>query len=403
MIMQPISDKQREYIRSARRRWNIKTGATRSGKTYLDILYTIPARITERRGRDGLVVLLGNTRGTLQRNILDPMAELYGSSRVGQIRADNTATLFGERCYCLGADNKKHVDRLRGASIKYCYGDEVTTWSAEVFEMLKSRLDKPGACFDGTCNPESPTHWFKKFIDSDADIYSQAYTIDDNPFLPPDFVAELKKEYAGTVYYDRYIRGLWCLAEGLVYPNFGTDCIAPSVNRDYTRWVLSMDYGIQNPTAILLWGYSGGVWYAVDEYYHSGRESGRQKTDLEYYCDMDAFARDLPIECLIIDPSATSYIALCKQRKKYKIRQAVNDVLDGIAKTSGCIGSGKIKICDRCERTIAEFGLYSWDKSASGDKPIKDNDHAMDAVRYFVNTMGIWRDAREKSFSMFGR
>ena len=204
----PISDKQCEFIRDATHRWNVKTGATRSGKSYLDVLYTIPKRILERRGEDGLVVLLGNTKGTLQRNVLDPMAEIYGARRVSAIRSDNTATLFGERVYCLGADNKKHVDRLRGASIKYCYGDEVTTWNQGVFEMLKSRLDKPCSCFDGTCNPDSPGHWFKRFLDSDADIYAQAYTIDDNPYLPPEFVEQLKREYAGTVYYDRYIRGL---------------------------------------------------------------------------------------------------------------------------------------------------------------------------------------------------
>lgn len=202
-----ISNKQAAYIREADHRWNVKTGATRSGKTYLDTLYVIPKRIRERLGQPGLVVLLGNTRGTLQRNVLDPMAEIYGNDRIGRIRSDNTALLFGERCYCLGADNKKHVDRLRGSSIKYAYGDEVTTWNQEVFEMLKSRLDKPGACFDGTCNPESPRHWFKGFLESDADIYQQAYQIDDNPYLPAEFIDQLKREYKGTVYYDRYILG----------------------------------------------------------------------------------------------------------------------------------------------------------------------------------------------------
>lgn len=217
---QPISSKQAEYIREANHRWNVKTGATRSGKTYLDTLYVIPSRIRERLGQPGLTVLLGNTRGTLQRNVLDPMAEIYGSERIGRIRSDNTAVLFGERCYCLGADNKKHVDRLRGSSIKYAYGDEVTTWNPEVFEMLKSRLDKPGACFDGTCNPESPQHWFKAFLESDADIYQQAYTIDDNPYIPAEFVEQLRREYRGTVYYDRYITGLWVAAEGVIYRAF---------------------------------------------------------------------------------------------------------------------------------------------------------------------------------------
>ena len=148
-----LSPKQKAYWNAPFHRWNIKSGATRTGKTYLDY-FMIPRRILERRGRDGLIVLMGNTRGTLQRNVLDPMAEMYGPKLVGAIRSDNTAELFGEKAYCLGADSRKHVDRLRGASIKYCYGDEVVTWCEDVFEMLKSRLDKAYSIFDGTCNPD---------------------------------------------------------------------------------------------------------------------------------------------------------------------------------------------------------------------------------------------------------
>ena len=217
---------QREYRDNACRRWNIKTGATRSGKTWLDIAFIIPQRIMAVKGLPGLTVLLGNTKGTLQRNVIEPMQEIFGSSRVGSIRSDNTAEIFGERVHCLGADNKKHVDRLRGSSIKYCYGDEVVTWSKDVFDMLKSRLDKPYSMFDGTCNPEGPQHWFKDFLDSDADIFQQHYTIDDNPFLPKAFVDNLKAEYAGTVLYDRYILGKWAASEGAlftVYPKYIND------------------------------------------------------------------------------------------------------------------------------------------------------------------------------------
>lgn len=212
-----LTPKQREYIEKATHRWNIKTGATRSGKTWLDLHYTIPARLLNVRGKDGLNVFLGNTKGTLQRNVIEPMQEFFGAERVSSIRSDNTATLFGERVYCLGADNKKHVDRIRGSSIKYCYGDEIVTWNPEVFDMVKSRLDKAYSCFDGTCNTEGPKHWFKAFLDSDLDIFQQRYRIDDNPHLPPAFVENLKREYAGTVYYPRYIDGLWVAAEGAVY------------------------------------------------------------------------------------------------------------------------------------------------------------------------------------------
>lgn len=213
------SSKQLTYWREANHRWNVKSGATRSGKTYMDY-FLIPRRLLAVKGKEGLSVILGNTRETIRRNIIIPMQTLYGIKRVGNIRADNSCMMFGEQVFCLGADNANHVDRLRGSSIKYCYGDEVTTWNAEVFDMLKSRLDKPYSVFDGTCNPDNPRHWFKAFLDSDADIYQQAYSLDDNPFLDAAFVENLKKEYAGTVYYNRYILGQWAAAEGVIYKAF---------------------------------------------------------------------------------------------------------------------------------------------------------------------------------------
>lgn len=213
-----LSDKQKEFWNAPFHRWNIKSGATRSGKTYMDY-FMIPRRIRERAGKSGLVVLIGNTKGTLQRNVIEPMIDLYGAALVSPIKSDNSAIMFGERVFCLGADSKKHVDRLRGSSIKYCYGDEVVTWEPEVFEMLKSRLDKEYSCFDGTCNPKDPEHWFKKFIDSDADIFYQSYSLDDNPFLPANVRDALKREHRG-VFYDRHILGLWAAAEGLIFPRF---------------------------------------------------------------------------------------------------------------------------------------------------------------------------------------
>lgn len=386
-----LSPKQIEFCQKANRRWNFKGGATRSGKTYLDFRWIIPIRIRERIGLDGLAVILGVTKSTIERNVLDPMRNIYGDDLVGSISSDNTVWLFGEKCYCLGAEKVSQVSKIRGASIKYCYGDEVADWSEEVFALLKSRLDKEYSCFDGTFNPQYPGHWLKVFLDSNADIFSQTYTIDDNPFLPESFKENLKKEYAGTVFYDRYILGKWVLAEGLVYPMFGKDCIVEPLEEPCERYVISMDYGIQNPTAMILWGKQGDTWYALKEFYHSGRETGQQKTDQQYYDNLERLAGELPVEYLIIDPSATSFIALARQNHRFKVRKAVNDVVDGIQKTASCLSNGKIKVCSCCERTIQEFGLYSWDDKADEDTPIKENDHAMDAIRYFVNTMGIWR------------
>lgn len=215
--MMQLSDKQKEFWNNCNCRWNVKTGATRSGKTYLDY-YIIPKRIRACRG-DGLIVLLGNTQGTIERNVLEPMRSIWGSL-VGTISSNNKAKLFGRDVYVLGADKKNQVARIQGAGIEYCYGDEITTWSQDVFQMLKSRLDKPNSCFDGTCNPDSPNHWFKEFLDSKANIYHQHYTIDDNPFLTDEFVTALKQEYYGTVYYNRFILGQWVRAEGAIYKLF---------------------------------------------------------------------------------------------------------------------------------------------------------------------------------------
>lgn len=243
--MQLIS-KQNEYIRNAIHRWNIKTGAVRSGKSYVDTAYTIPARIRERIGKLGLTVIFGVSRDTIERNVLQPMREIYGSGLVGTINNRNMAWVCGEDIYCLGAEKVSQVAKVQGSSIKYAYGDEVAKWNREVFEMLKSRLDKPYSCFDGACNPENPTHWLKEFIDSDIDIYVQKYEIFDNIYLPKEYVENLCKEYEGTVYYDRLIKGLWKRAEGAIYRMFADDpdrFIRPVNIRDIKEIRIGIDFG----------------------------------------------------------------------------------------------------------------------------------------------------------------
>ena len=216
----PYTIKQKEYIARANKRWNFKSGAVRSGKSYVDVTAVIPMRIRERAGKDGLCFIIGVSKETIERNVLQPMRERYGSDLVGTINSRNIAIICGEPVYCLGAEKSSQVAKLQGASAKYVYGDEVAKWNRDVFDLLKSRLDKPYSCFDGSLNPEHPTHWLKEFIDSDADIYLQEYTIFDNTFLSPDFVKNLCAEYEGTVYYDRFIRGKWVRAEGAIYRKF---------------------------------------------------------------------------------------------------------------------------------------------------------------------------------------
>lgn len=216
-----LSRKQNEYIVNATHRWNIKSGAVRSGKSYVDTSFVIPFRIRERAGKPGLNVILGVSRDTIERNVLQPMREIYTDNLIGTINNKNIARICGEDVYCLGAEKISQVAKIQGSSIKYCYGDEVAKWNKEVFQMLKSRLDKPYSCFDGSCNPEHPTHWLKEFLDSpDLDIFLQSYTIFDNPYLPEEFVEQICKEYEGTIYYDRLILGLWKRAQGAIYRKF---------------------------------------------------------------------------------------------------------------------------------------------------------------------------------------
>lgn len=381
-----LSPKQREFVKYGTHRWNFKGGATRSGKTYLDFRWIIPIRIRERIGKDGLAVILGVTKSTIERNVLEPMRNLYGDMLVGTISSDNTAWIFGEKCYCLGAEKVSQVSKIRGASIKYCYGDEVADWSEEVFALLKSRLDKEYSCFDGTFNPQYPDHWLKKFLDSNADIFSQTYTIDDNPFLPESFKENLKKEYEGTVYYDRYILGLWVRAEGLVYPMFGDGCITQEIP-DTGDYYISIDYGTLNPFSAGLWCVGRKCAVRVAEIYYSGRDEKKQKTD-EEYCDMvEQLAGDKLIRAVVVDPSAASFIEALRRRSGFKVRHAENDVLNGIRTTSDFLRDGRIKIHAGCKDAIREFGLYRWDEKAESDRVVKENDHAMDEIRYMVMTV----------------
>lgn len=397
-----LSPKQREYvIKSEGHRWGFKGGATRSGKTYLDFRWIIPIRIRERIGKDGLVVILGVTKSTIERNVLEPMRNLYGDTLVGTISSDNTAWLFGEKCYCLGAEKVSQVSKIRGSSIKYCYGDEVADWSEEVFELLKSRLDKEYSCFDGTFNPQYPGHWLKQFLDSDADIFSQTYTIDDNPFLPESFKENLKKEYAGTVFYDRYILGQWVLAEGLIYSLEDYNLVDTTPDRG--EYYISCDYGTLNPFAAGLWCWDGKTATRMREYYYSGRDERSNKTDEEYYSELEKLAGELPIKAVVVDPSAASFIEVIRRRKRFAVRKAVNDVIPGIITTARYLQDGTIKIHRCCKDAIREFGLYRWDEDSAEDRPIKENDHAMDDIRYFVMTILRNKVGKEKYVPLYAR
>jgi len=405
-----LTEKQAEYIREAHHRWNVACGAVRSGKSHLQVSYTILARLTAIEGKRGLRVILGATRANIERNILQPMRDIYGNSVASEINSKNYCKILGQKVYCIGADNVRQVAKIRGSEIAYCAIDEATDVNPEVFEMLKSRLSLPWSCCDATTNPASPNHWFKAFLDSreqGVDIYLQEYTIYDNPFLPEEYVHALEAEYAGSVWFDRYILGKWTLAEGLVYPNHTQvfyDEEFEDVAEDY---VVSLDYGTSNPFAALRWELRKGVWYASNEIYYSGRDTGVQKTDIEYlymlmdFCaDIIKYNKEHPTRTaygevinkqipVIVDPSAASFIALLKQTKEFKPVSAINDVLNGIRNVSTCMSQGKIKVHSKCTNFKKEAQSYIWDTNSPDDRPVKDNDHLMDSMRYFVNTKRV--------------
>lgn len=388
-----FSRKQNEFIRSADQRYNFKVGAVRSGKSFVDIAYEIPARLRAVKDEAGLNVIMGVSKETIERNVLQPMREIYTDAVVGTINSRNQAMVCGVLVYCLGAEKLNQVSKIQGSSIKYCYGDEVAKWNKEVFYMLQSRLDKPYSKMDGAFNPEYPGHWLKEFLDrEDIDAYIQKYTIFDNPFLDPDFVENLCKEYAGTVYYTRYILGEWAMAEGLIYPMYQR-AIAETPKTPCERYVLSVDYGTMNAFACLLWELHGNIWYATRCYYYSGRDMGASKTDDEYLQDMNELLTDIPGTLLtIIDPSAASFITLLrKQDHRYKVLPAVNDVMDGIRETAVSMQRDLIKIDPSIKEWKKEIEGYVWDEDSVEDRPIKVNDHLMDSMRYFVKTMHIAR------------
>lgn len=375
-------------------------GAVRSGKTvFMTTGFILWAM--EYYDRTNFAIC-GKTVQSAERNVLKPLQENESlpytmeykvSTKVLTVRCGTKENYF----YIFGGKDESSYMLIQGITLAGVLFDEVALMPRSFVEQALSRAisyEHPKYWFN--CNPESPNHYFyKEWIEKPKDGTTHLhFLLEDNPILTPQMIERTKAMYSG-VFYDRYIRGLWVIAEGIIYPMFDNDTIVPTEERKYTRYVISMDYGIQNPTAMLLWGFYNGVWYQVDEFYHSGRETNQQKTDQDYYEDLERLAGERYIDYLIIDPSATSFIALVKQKRRFRVKRAKNEVIDGIQKTASAIQQGKIKVNDCCKRTIREYGLYSWDMKAVEDRPIKDNDHAMDATRYFVNTMQIIKPKSE--------
>ena len=412
-----FSKKQKEFQRKANHRYNFKIGAVRSGKSYVDIADTIPRRLLSVKDKDGLNVILGVSKESIERNVLQPMREIFGGTYITRINSRNMAWFFGIPVYCLGAEKVNQVNQLQGMSIKYCYGDEIAKWNEQVFHMMQSRLDKSYSMFDGACNPEYPGHWLKAFLDrEDIDIYVQKYTIFDNPFLSKEFVDNLCLEYKGTVYYKRYILGEWALAEGLIYPMWESTIGEPPAGSTATDYNLSIDYGTLNAFAALIWEKHGKTWYAMREYYYSGRSLEGTKTDADYVREMLEFIDPVKDKLkttstllggseasiqTIVDPSAASFIAALRGYDVFGVRKAKNDVDNGIRNTARAMQMGLIKHAPWLKNWQSEVQGYVWDDRDDVDAPVKINDHLMDAERYFVHTenIAVGEDTRKSLFA----
>ncbi len=394
-----ISDKQKKILAFPYSNYDaiICDGAVRSGKTSIEtwafVKWAMESFDNQRFG------ICGKTVDSAQKNIIVPFISMTLAKEIYTLkwrRADKVLEVIskdGKRNYfeVFGGKDESSFMLIQGRTLAGVLLDEVALMPESFVNQALARCSVDGAKIWFSCNPGSPQHWFyKNWIMRRAErnaLYLQ-FAMTDNPSLSKKMLERYKNMYSG-VFYDRYIRGLWVVAEGLVYPMFNN--VVPTVPRKYDTYYIGMDYGILNPTAMLLVGHCDGVWYVVKEFYHSGRETNQQKTDAEYYVDLKQLAGDLTIKRLIVDPSAASFITLVEKEHQFKIWDADNTVIEGIQHVAQCIADKKLMVNDCCKRTIQEFGLYRWDETAPEDKVIKENDHAMDALRYVIQTAGIWR------------
>lgn len=402
-----LSKKQNEYIINATHRWNIKSGAVRSGKSYVDTAYIVPKRIRERAGKPGLNVIMGVSKESIERNVLQPMREIYTSDLIGNINNRNVARVCGEDVYCLGAEKVSQVAKIQGASIKYCYGDEIAKWNKEVFQMLKSRLDKTYSCFDGACNPENPTHWLKEFLDNKKlDIYLQRYTIFDNPFLAPDFVEKLCIEYDGTVYYDRLILGLWKRAEGAIYRKFADhpeDFVKEPATVDLTEIVIGVDFGgNKSGHSFVARGYDrDNNVYGLKSIRYMNTDTKRFKEGIDSNILNDLliqFVNEVQekygkVDFIYWDNAETTLgqsirNAMIKAHPNVIVRPAkkirIKDRIECVLKL---MGAGRFFITEDCETLSTALQEAVWDEKALKDDRLDDGSSDIDTLDAFEYTI----------------
>ena len=370
----------------------IADGAIRSGKTVsMGFSFVLWAMTNYERHN---FAMCGKTIASFRRNVLGTLKQQLKARgyMVTERRSDNLLVVSkGDRAnlfYIFGGKDESSQDLIQGITLAGVFFDEVALMPESFVNQATARCSVAGSKFWFNCNPAGPSHWFytgwickrKK-----RKLLYLHFTMDDNLTLEPEVKERYRNQWVG-VFYDRYIRGLWVVAEGLIYTMFNKDFhVVPPEPRPYDRYYISCDYGTINPTSIGLWGRANGRWYRMREYYFDSRKQGRQRTDEEHYAELEALAGDLHIHAVIVDPSAASFIEVIRRHGRFRVEKASNSVIDGIRNVATRLQSGDIFICSTCTDCIREFGMYRWDEKATMDRPIKENDHSMDDVRYFVH------------------
>lgn len=387
--MLDLSPMQRHVLKTSDARLNILVGSVRSGKTFISLIRWLEYIQVAPAGN---LIMIGKTAKTIKINIIDSLCDLIGTD-ARYYAGKGEMTLWGRRIYLIGAKDTSSERLIRGPTFSGAYVDEATLMPENFWVMLLSRLSVEGAKLFATTNPDSPFHWLKKgYLDRSKELNMKIFdfTLEDNPSLSETFKHDLKLEYRG-LWYRRYIEGEWCLAEGTIYDFFDEKlhCIdfpTSSVGRYY----IGIDYGTNNPCAFVMAGYDPkgypNIW-VEKEYYYDSQAEERQKTDIEYAEDLFKFIDGRYIEAIYVDPSAASFKLECSRQGIRNIFDANNEVLDGIRFVSGLFISGTLKITRQCPNLIKEMQSYVWDEKGQRlgiDKPLKANDHCVDALRYLT-------------------
>ncbi|MBR1530035.1 MAG: PBSX family phage terminase large subunit [Oscillospiraceae bacterium] len=341
----------------------------------------------------------GKTIDSLKRNVIMPMQKwLEGNAKIRINQSKNYAeiTMNGHtnRYYFFGGRDESSYQLIQGMTLAGVLFDEVALMPRSFVEQALARCSVSGSKFWFNCNPESPYHWFyREWICKHGEKHSLHlhFTMDDNYSLSSAVKERYERMYSG-VFYDRYIKGLWVLADGLVYPMFRKSVHVHEIPEKLPsgEYYISVDYGTLNPTSMGLWYLtSDGHAYRIRESYYDARKQGFSRTDEEHYRELVRLAGNLKerIEYVIVDPSAASFIECIRRHQDFAAIKAKNDVLDGIRNTGTLLKAQRLHFSPECKDTIREFGLYCWDEKAKEDKVIKENDHAMDDMRYFVHTI----------------